>query len=162
VLFRSNSDNISWNGPNKSVIHENSLININPEFTSFVDEYYTLNENSPAIGAGVHFTFADVDFLGNKFNQSRSIGAFEFIESATHIKTQSESEQMILYPNPTNNCFSINLDNIDYVEIYDFKGQLSKRMMQRTEYNINELSNGLYLVKIVHNNTIYKTILLKN
>lgn len=165
-IFRNNiwfnSDNLSWNGPNNSVVHENSLVNINPEFTSFVDENYALNNNSPAIGEGVHYTFADEDFFGNKFNEPRSIGAFEFIDNSTDVKTNFELHEMILYPNPASNCFSVNLDNIDYVEIYDFKGQFSKRMMQRTDYNIQELPSGFYLVKIVQNDIIYNTILLKN
>lgn len=164
-IFRNNlwfnSDNHNWNGPNSAITHENSLVNINPEFSNYNDENFTLKENSKAIGFGAPFSFVEKDFFGNKFNEPRSIGAFEYINNSTDIEIQTLSNRVVLYPNPSTNCFKINIDNIDYVEIYDLNGKLCKKLDGRAEYLVNNLSKGWYLVKIVKQDNIYTTIFLK-
>lgn len=55
-----------------------------------------------------------------------------------------------LYPNPSNNFFSIDYENqLEKVEIYNLQGQLVKSFSQMEQYNVSDLSAGIYSV-IVH------------
>jgi len=55
-----------------------------------------------------------------------------------------------LYPNPSNDYFSIDYENqLEKVEIYNLQGQLVKMFSQIEQYNIADLSAGIYSV-IIH------------
>jgi 1,4-alpha-glucan branching enzyme len=67
-----------------------------------------------------------------------------------------------LTPNPSTDFFSINYD-LSKVFIYSMTGQLVKSFQNKSKsdiYEINDLNSGLYLVKIVDENNIEKTLKL--
>lgn len=63
-----------------------------------------------------------------------------------------------LFPNPNNGSFSISSsDTIEEIEVFDILGNLVFKGKNYTyEFNINGLSNGLYLVKIHYNDDKYE------
>lgn len=72
------------------------------------------------------------------------------------------SESIGLYPNPSSDYFSINA-NVSKVEIYSIAGQMIKsfgKQSDQYQYNISDLSNGLYIVKAIDANNREKTMKL--
>ena len=68
--------------------------------------------------------------------------------------TQTE-QQYSLYPNPAKNHFSVNgaLGSETTIQIFETNGKLVKQMSQVNEFNqfdISELSSGIYIVNIFH------------
>ena len=55
-----------------------------------------------------------------------------------------------VYPNPTSNYFTINdkTNGIEYVSVYDVNGVTVKKFNKQEKYDITELKEGLYFVKI--------------
>ncbi|HOB77912.1 MAG TPA: CocE/NonD family hydrolase [Bacteroidales bacterium] len=75
----------------------------------------------------------------------------------------SNSERFIIYPNPTNSSFTIsNFNQIKFIEIYDIMGK-KYQFNEQVNFNVNNLKNGLYLIKItdVNDEIIWKK-LIKN
>lgn len=72
----------------------------------------------------------------------------------------SES-QVSLFPNPTNNYFEIeSKETLTKVEIYSIQGQIMKNFTTQNQYDISDLSSGVYFVKIKsNNNEIIKRII---
>ena len=68
-----------------------------------------------------------------------------------------------IYPNPTSGTFSIN-HLVTNVEIYSITGQLVKSFdsipSENYQFDVNDLSNGVYLVKAVDENNSSKTMKL--
>jgi glycosidase len=67
-----------------------------------------------------------------------------------------------LYPNPASGYFTVNT-NTSKVEVFSITGQLVKRFdaeVNGYQYNVNDLTNGIYLVKITDENRNAKTIKL--
>ena len=67
-----------------------------------------------------------------------------------------------LYPNPTNDYFSINT-NTQSVEVYSVTGQLVKTFSQQQngyQFNISDLARGVYMVKAKDENQREKTMKL--
>ncbi len=64
------------------------------------------------------------------------------------------TSELNLFPNPTSQGFTIKTFNtIDQISIYNLQGKLIKTFnSEQKEYDINELSNGLYFVNISSKN----------
>ena len=72
------------------------------------------------------------------------------------------SDGISLYPNPSSDYFAINT-NTTKVEVYSVAGQLVKTFGKQDsdyQYNISDLSNGLYMVKATDANNREKTMKL--
>ncbi len=69
------------------------------------------------------------------------------------------SDSVVLYPNPSNTYFAINT-NTSKVDVYSITGQLVKSFESQSsgfQYNISDLKEGVYLVKILDTNNRLKT-----
>jgi Arylsulfotransferase (ASST)/Secretion system C-terminal sorting domain len=67
-----------------------------------------------------------------------------------------------LYPNPTLDILNIQTtNNIDKIEIYTILGELVTKKEYSKNINLNNLSNGLYIVKIHSNNSTISKKMLK-
>ena len=67
-----------------------------------------------------------------------------------------------LYPNPANSYFTVNTTT-EQVEVYSITGQRVKSFSGQTDgyqYNVSDLTSGLYLVKISGENRRHKTVKL--
>ena len=73
----------------------------------------------------------------------------------------SLENQISLFPNPTKTHFEIqSKETIDKVEVYTILGQKLKSFTSENQYDISDLSKGVYVIKIqVKNTTISKHIM---
>jgi photosystem II stability/assembly factor-like uncharacterized protein len=72
-----------------------------------------------------------------------------------------DDEIIKIYPNPTNNKFSIEYENIEYVEIFNEFGQLILKPKNYHDINLICQPNGVYFIKIVVDNLILTRKLIK-
>ena len=92
-------------------------------------------------------------------------GGFRIYGNQTsNLNTDSFSDLsfITLTPNPSTNFFSINYD-LSKVSIYSITGQLIKSFQNKSKtdvYEISDLNNGLYLVKVFDINNNEKTFKL--
>lgn len=80
--------------------------------------------------------------------------SFWTTEDVLGIEDNAFSKELKIYPNPTNNQFSIaSSSNINSVKIINLTGQLVKEI-NHDLYNIDvsDLSNGLYFIELTSNN----------
>jgi|DewCreStandDraft_4_1066084.scaffolds.fasta_scaffold00022_96 hypothetical protein len=73
-----NSDNQNWTGPNKNIIHLNSIINSDPLFRDRFESDFDLQDSSPAIAKGMDVAFPEKDYKERLYKNPRSIGAYEY------------------------------------------------------------------------------------
>lgn len=101
----------------------------------------------------------DCDILISKVN----------LENVLSNKNDFSYGDFKIYPNPANKFifFKSYTEDISRVEVYSLAGDLIKELEQKTnieKLNISELSNGLYLIKLISNNnhTSIRKVLIKN
>lgn len=71
-----------------------------------------------------------------------------FVKEATKEITPQNEKEISVYPNPTSNILYINgLNKHEKVHLFDTNGKLVKSC-QETELDMNDLSNGIYLLQI--------------
>jgi len=102
----------------------------------------------------------DVLVSGSSFG---TISTKRYINDST-LSTSNYSfnkNQISLSPNPTNNYFEIqSKGTVTKVEVYSLQGQLVKSFSPQAQYNISELSNGMYFINIQANgNSISKRLI---
>ena len=118
---------------------------------------YTLKDNSPCINAGLTLSSVTDDYndvsrpQGNRFD----IGAFES-DVLTSIENTSNTDKILLYPNPVNNKLLIEMTAFDIsskLYIYDLNGkELMFQQIDKTkmEIDLSNLLPGVYIVKIIN------------
>jgi hypothetical protein len=139
-------------------------ISFDPLFVSIDQDDFRLTENSPCIDAGVNeMVSSSIDFDhnyriwdGNNDNESIvDMGAFEFGSETNTFgvnfsKLDSESN-ILVFPNPTDNCFNVDADEISNIEIYDLTGLLI--IESHDKYiDISGLQSGYYILKVYQKN----------
>ncbi len=74
---------------------------------------------------------------------------------------QLNGKQVSMYPNPTNNHFQIETtETLNKVEIYSLQGQLVKSFVPQNQYDVSDLSSGMYFVNIHANgNSVSKRLI---
>ena len=76
-----------------------------------------------------------------------------------------ESQNLLLFPNPTNDVVQIRLQNsnetLNAIVIYDLIGNIIQKVTQinsdQAQLNVSNLSKGIYLVEITTNNLYRST-----
>jgi len=67
-----------------------------------------------------------------------------------------------IHPNPTSNSFTIGMDNLESIEIFNLLGQIMQTAENTNTVNIENLETGTYLVKVKSQNKIYTAKLVKD
>ncbi|MGB0932879.1 MAG: GEVED domain-containing protein [Lishizhenia sp.] len=70
------------------------------------------------------------------------------------------SNPVRVFPNPVTDILFIEVSDFNYAELYDFKGRLVKRTYAN-QINIEDLSNGIYSLKIANNKQVFITKICK-
>ena len=122
---------------------------INPNFYT-TGTWYNLMDNSPF---QVTNTTAPITIPAGQFRV--------FGDRATTLSNDvfDLSDSVVLYPNPSNDYFSINT-NTSKVQVYAISGQLVKSFDNQSsgyQFNIADLKAGIYMVKITDSNNRLKT-----
>ena len=74
-------------------------------------------------------------------------------------ETNSEKNKLQIYPNPTKNIIHIiNNSELEKIKIFDYLGkEVLTQTLNNTEINVENLSNGIYLIEIqTENEKVYK------
>ena len=66
-----------------------------------------------------------------------------------------------IYPNPASNSFTVGMDNIESIEIFNLLGELIQTAKSANTVNIESLENGAYLVNVKSQNKTYTAKLVK-
>ncbi len=130
-----------------------STLNITPDFP-YIGTWYNLMDNTPTTIAS---QTAAISLGAGQFrvygNQPATLGNTDF----------NLINMVSLYPNPTKGSFSIQ-GQVAKVEVYSITGQLVKSfnnaISEEYQFDVNDLSNGVYLVKAIDSNNISKTMKL--
>ena len=118
------------------------------------------NETTYAIDTGDINGDGKIDLIFANRNNSQKSDLW--INNSTLSLTENTIETVKLHPNPTSNTFTIKTNKqIDYIEVVNINGLLVKAFNKNhAEYNIEDLSNGLYFINIISkgNSTTKKLI----
>lgn len=82
----------------------------------------------------------------------------------TGIKEQTNTNNLMVYPNPTNNIFEINLPNLSepyIIYLYSFLGQELFKISDQTIIDISNLPNGIYFLTIKNYDKTWTTKVIK-
>lgn len=144
-----------------SISSKTNTISSDPLFTDLVNGDYTLSALSPAIDTGNNSNvFGSLDLLGNQriFNTNVDMGAYEFSSVTLGLNDfQNNKNNISLYPNPTTTVLNIKMDKIlKQASIYSVLGQEVLKTQHKT-INIDNLKNGIYLIKIEDENGVVST-----
>lgn len=91
--------------------------------------------------------------------------ASKMVQTA-EIEEEVTTDEIVIYPNPSNGNFDINLGNVDNpysVEIFSFSGQkvFEKQNTTSPEVSVHNLSTGIYIIKIIKGEkTAFKKIII--
>ena len=126
-----------------------------------VYEYFKIDENSPAIGAGIYLPEVPEDFLGAVRPGSPAIGAFEYYEILGASSSNETSELLTIFPNPVHTTAVIDFANLiipAQITIYDLHGHVSRGNATKISggymiLNSNKLPDGVYIVCICTDNS---------
>lgn len=90
-------------------------------------------------------------------------GYGEFNNFSMHTgESRNSTKEIRIYPNPAGNFFSLNLSEIQQVEIYDTNGKLLRTVLRDFDrIPVETLSKGIYLLKIKSADNIIHRKLIK-
>ena len=141
---------------------------------SYVFVRTNFSDNTLNTGAGFPFTGTWYNLMDNStinvtdtnMNISIETGGYRVYgnKQATLSSNQfNQTNSLNLFPNPTSGLFTIN-GQVSKVEVYTITGQIVKSFesipSENYQFDINELSNGVYLVKAIDSNNSSKTLKL--
>jgi Secretion system C-terminal sorting domain len=129
-----------------------------------------MNTSNELYCSGFFGVTTDFDPGVGEFNLNPVGNAFDgFIQkmSGSNLDTDEFNYSSLkLHPNPANNYFNLTTElTIEKVEVYSMFGQLVKTFEQQNQYvelNIEDLSNGVYLMKITSDSKTITKKLIKN
>ncbi len=80
-----------------------------------------------------------------------------FVDPYLNYNTQKEQNDLKVYPNPSQGIINLTNTEIADVYIYDLHGRILKSLKKlppHTSINLNDLKNGLYLIRIEQNSKV--------
>ncbi|MDI1316181.1 alpha-amylase family glycosyl hydrolase [Flavobacterium sp.] len=135
--------------------------------TNFSDS--TLNTGAGFPFAGTWYDLMDnstVNVIDTNMNISIETGGFRIYGNKPTALSDSNftpMNTMSLYPNPTSGTFTIS-GEVSKVQVFSITGQMVKSFdaisSENYQFDINDLSNGVYLVKAIDANNSAKTMKL--
>jgi hypothetical protein len=143
-------------------------VDINPNFTNYNNNEFTLSSNSGCINAGyqntVGLNIPTLDLSNNQriINNLIDIGAYEF-QSNLGFEDISELEQIIFYPNPVKEFLNFKTEHIiSKIEVYDISGRiLISNSNSENKLDLSDLKTGNYILKLYTEKGIMNTKIIK-
>ncbi|WP_418508530.1 alpha-amylase family glycosyl hydrolase [Corallibacter sp.] len=122
--------------------------NITPDFP-YTGTWYDLMDETGNTSINVSNTSTAINIPAGSFRIYGNASSTLSTENFTNIST------LTIYPNPTSNTFKANRA-LDKVSIFDTTGKLvfseTGRFEKNHEFNVSNLTQGLYIVKLSENN----------
>lgn len=153
---------INGNGTIDNTFGSNGLVFINTkEYKSLADDLIATSNNKILLcgKAVANKSISDPDFMILGLNYDGSISD----NLSTDVK-EYFAQDITLYPNPTLSSFSVDTDKDVLIQIYSINGVLvyTKKVSGKELISVNELHSGLYVVKIITNDSIIpKSLIIK-
>jgi hypothetical protein len=133
----------------------------NPKLTNSEIGRFYLQSSSPCIDNGTPDTsglnLPEYDILNNSRieNNRIDIGALEYHGNLSSLSEVQISNEIKIYPNPSNGLFNVEITNItnekNIIEIFDSKGKMIYHDWTNSKYSQIDLSNyttGMYYIRI--------------
>ncbi|GIR59921.1 MAG: hypothetical protein CM15mP65_25020 [Crocinitomicaceae bacterium] len=103
-----------------------------------------------------------VSYPGSVYTAYNEVQVYEDLSWVNSI-SENTNEKVVIYPNPTNDKISVSVENnngLVKTEIFDIIGN---RLLVSTEniISIQHFSNGVYVVKVTHNNEVSEFKVIK-
>ncbi|WP_418511006.1 alpha-amylase family glycosyl hydrolase [Corallibacter sp.] len=122
--------------------------NITPDFP-YTGTWYDLMDETGNTSINVSNTSTAINIPAGSFRIYGNASSTLSTENFTNIST------LTIYPNPTSNTFKANRA-LDKISIFDTTGKLvfseTGRFEKNHEFNVSNLTQGLYIVKLSENN----------
>jgi hypothetical protein len=167
-MWKDSTDQTAWQPINITV--NNSTNILNPEHDSMVvvsldnSEYYIAPDTSywltyagPSLGEGGKL-YADSTFIYHYISPSMSGGHMiyfigKLVQSYASVNEQLNIAQVSIYPNPTSKELNIEFPNVMNctLQLNDLLGQeikSEKINLQRVQIDVDDLSDGIYFLKM--------------
>ncbi len=165
-----NKDNPNWTGPNLPVPESNGLVNFNPLLYEDTNIGVNLDESSPAKGKGLAVERPLEDYLGNLFNNPRSIGALEIEPLSSYFDFISDRDSISVYSNSEFLFIEVlklmphKINGPAVIQIFDAFGKRIETISSAYDSPsqrifIGDLPVGMYFLKV--ENAIKKFIVLR-
>ncbi len=138
-------------------------IALDPLFVNAVGGNFNLQATSPCIDRGARLACTTIDRVGIARPQGcyYDMGAYEFIKTCSKNMTPSGTENnsvnksYMVYPNPTEGNFTIEANDLQWIEVYNINGQkiysVNKIKNNKTSIDLSKAPKGIYFVKIKSN-----------
>jgi hypothetical protein len=119
---------------------------------------FDLNTNTQSkIYYNVTGSWANASFAGSLMMRPVFACGIDYLAGVEENFEEAESE-IVLYPNPSQNYFMIRSSEVpEHVEMLDLSGRtvLSEDLNGKTEVNVNDVAEGIYLVRITFTDGSY-------
>ncbi|MEM1318832.1 MAG: choice-of-anchor Q domain-containing protein [Bacteroidota bacterium] len=150
----------------------NDLNSVDPLFEDATVSDFNLQENSPAVNAGISAGAPLTDILGNARVDSVDMGAYESPYSPTGTIDLEDNRALQLSPNPVDEQVQLYIENewngpLD-VRVTNVKGQIVAtyridkwQRELRHELNLGQLDTGIYQISVSNGNSMLVRSLIK-
>jgi surface protein len=104
---------------------------------------------------------------GSGRSTADNTGSFSLlVQDSTTLSNDSfvfEDRKMSIYPNPVNSFFKVSLENnktADKIEVYSLLGEKVLQRENVNEMSVNELSKGIYIIRVYKGKEVYSEKLI--
>lgn len=167
--YPNNYFNLSWDEPQAP---HNDLIGYN---IYREDELYRF-QTEPGLynlpdGANCDLDFINYGIPGEGFyvyvmavyepDQTESEPAQVFVENDLYISTEEYyNNQVLFYPNPTENILNIKHQNLDKITIFDVAGKIIKEFVPQSQISLSDIDKGLYIIQFTSKTSVFTSKIL--
>ena len=132
----------------------------NPKLIDPENGNFDIEEDSPAIGAGLFLVEPQTDYHAKPYANPPSIGAFEGAVS-TSVENEFNEPEIIIFPNPTKDQIQVISEaDIHSLTLFDISGRLLSYTESRI-MNLGRLQPGMYCLQIhLSNQLISKSVIV--
>ncbi len=135
----------------------------NPLFVNAAGGNFNLQTTSPCIDRGTSLACVTNDYADTTRPKGcyYDMGAYEFIKTCNKnmtpsgIESNSVNKSYMVYPNPTEGNFTIEANDLQWIEVYNINGQniysIKKINNNKTSIDLSKEPKGIYFVKIKSN-----------
>lgn len=124
-------------------------------------------------GNNIQGTIIEFNLDTNKFRVTHNFqtvdgtapdrGGLTIVDFATlSVKDVALKNTVVIYPNPTSTSFTVGMDNVESIEIFNLLGQKVQTAKNTKTVNIENLENGVYMLNIKSENKSHTAKLIKD
>lgn len=172
-VVNSLGGNLSADGSLSTVlVGPNDLNNTNPQFVDATNQDLHLQASSPCINKGIVAGAPLTDIEGNPRVGITDMGAYESAVSTSIYSIEEDALALKVFPNPAYDVLNVSLDypreGNTTVELLGVNGAvLMKKTVNKarepleTQFNVRQLANGIYKIKVMHNGQLFTRPFIK-